>query len=142
MRATTALLASSPRWANGPLMARKIIQRPGANSWQIQGNCLTCAYEVERVTRIELALSAWEAERSRLLRALTCRFRWSGVAVIDPSSPWLMARRPRVAPSSPIWASPTRWQADPDRSERQRVRTGSGAAAVFKTGRSSPQHGR
>src|SRR6266699_5209725 len=62
MRATTALLASSPRWANGPLMARKIIQRPGANSWQIQGNCLTCAYEVERVTRIELALSAWEAD--------------------------------------------------------------------------------
>jgi hypothetical protein len=45
---------------------------------------------VERVTRIELALSAWEAERLRLLRALTWQFRWSGVAVVDPSSPWLM----------------------------------------------------
>src|SRR5882724_11138817 len=61
-RATAALLASSPRWANGPLMARKIIQRPGANGWQTQDHCLTCNYGVERVTRIELALSAWEAD--------------------------------------------------------------------------------
>jgi hypothetical protein len=48
---------------------------------------------VERVTRIELALSAWEAERSRLATGLTCRLWWSGVTVADPSSPWLMARQ-------------------------------------------------
>ena len=47
---------------------------------------------LERVTRIELALSAWEAEQLRLLRALTCQYLRSGVAVIDSSSPWLMAR--------------------------------------------------
>jgi hypothetical protein len=33
---------------------------------------LTCGYVVERVTRIELALSAWEAERFRLVTGLTC----------------------------------------------------------------------
>jgi hypothetical protein len=39
---------------------------------------------VERVTRIELALSAWETERLRLNRRLTCRSEWTGVAVADP----------------------------------------------------------
>jgi hypothetical protein len=32
---------------------------------------MTCGYIMERVTRIELALSAWEAERLGLLRALS-----------------------------------------------------------------------
>ncbi len=40
---------------------------------------------VERVTRIELALSAWEAERLWLSKALTCHPYWSRVAVVDPS---------------------------------------------------------
>jgi hypothetical protein len=31
----------------------------------------TCGYIVERVTRIELALSAWEAERFPLVAAMT-----------------------------------------------------------------------
>jgi hypothetical protein len=45
------------------------------------------------VTRIELALSAWEVQRSRLLAALTCGCRCPLVAVVAPSSPWLMARQ-------------------------------------------------
>ena len=47
---------------------------------------------MERVTRIELALSAWEVERIRLSRTLTCKPRWPWVTVVDPSLPWLMAR--------------------------------------------------
>jgi len=35
---------------------------------------LTWGYVVERVTRIELTLSAWEAERLWLLGRLTCQF--------------------------------------------------------------------
>ena len=41
----------------------------------------------------EAGLSAWEAERLRLFDALTWQIRCSVVAVADPSSPWLMARR-------------------------------------------------
>ena len=47
---------------------------------------------VERVTRIELALSAWEAQRLRLTGALTRRPWRFGVTVVDLSSPGLMAR--------------------------------------------------
>ncbi len=39
---------------------------------------------VERVTRIELALSAWEAVRLRPIGALTCRFWKPRVTVTDP----------------------------------------------------------
>jgi hypothetical protein len=39
--------------------------------------------QVERVTGIEPALSAWEAVRLQPLRALTWRFPWSGVTVTD-----------------------------------------------------------
>jgi hypothetical protein len=46
----------------------------------------------ERVTRIELALSAWEAEQFRLVTGLTWQDGGSALAVADPSSPWLMAR--------------------------------------------------
>ncbi len=54
--------------------------------------CLTWANRMERVTRIELALSAWEAQRSQLPWALTSQVSWPLAAVVDPSSPWLMAR--------------------------------------------------
>jgi hypothetical protein len=47
---------------------------------------------VERVTRIEIALSAWEVEQSRLTTVLTSQSWWHVVAVIAPSSPWLMVR--------------------------------------------------
>jgi hypothetical protein len=45
-----------PRLPNGPLMAMeaRMIQAPS------QTGPLTCGFLVERVTRIELALSAWE----------------------------------------------------------------------------------
>ncbi len=46
---------------------------------------LTCGYIVERVTRIELALSAWEFDRSAPLGPLTRPVGRPGVAVIDPS---------------------------------------------------------
>jgi hypothetical protein len=47
---------------------------------------------LERVTRIELALSAWEVQRLGLLGPLTSQVGWPLVAVTAPSSPWLMAR--------------------------------------------------
>jgi hypothetical protein len=72
-RAAAARLACSPRSANGPLMARKIIRVLRANSRQTQSNRLTCINGVERVTRIELELSAWESERNRPSWRLTCQ---------------------------------------------------------------------
>jgi hypothetical protein len=39
--------------------------------------------------------SAWEAQRSWLFRALTCQPCWSRVTLVDPSSPWPMARNAR-----------------------------------------------
>ena len=47
---------------------------------------------VERVTRIELALSAWESDRSGPLGPLTSYDRAPPVSVTDPSLPWLIAR--------------------------------------------------
>jgi hypothetical protein len=47
---------------------------------------------VERVTRIELALSAWESDRSGPLESLTSYGRAPPVPVTDPSLPWLIAR--------------------------------------------------
>jgi len=52
----------------------------------------TWAFKRERVTRIELALSAWETPSDYLITALTWRFWWSPVTVVTPSSPRLMAR--------------------------------------------------
>jgi hypothetical protein len=53
---------------------------------------LTCGFALERVTRIELALSAWESVPSRLLCPLTCG---DGPSVNDRERPLvtrLMAR--------------------------------------------------
>src|SRR5215475_9559684 len=47
---------------------------------------------VERVTGIEPALSAWESDRSGLLTALTWTSDAPSVTVMDPATPWLMAR--------------------------------------------------
>jgi hypothetical protein len=58
---------------------------------RLETSSLTWAFVWERVTRIELALSAWEVQRSRLVAALTCGCRCPLVAVVAPSSPWLMA---------------------------------------------------
>ena len=43
-------------------MGRKITGRSGMIKTQARDHHLTCGYFVERVTRIELALSAWEAD--------------------------------------------------------------------------------
>src|SRR5215471_5113640 len=47
----------------------------------------------ERVTGIEPALSAWESYRSGSLTALTWTADAPPVTVIDPATPWLMARQ-------------------------------------------------
>ncbi len=73
------------------LMARRVSRGPRKTARDTEDLLLTWAF-VERVTRIELALSAWEAEPSCLVTGLTWQLCWSGVTVADPSSPWLMAR--------------------------------------------------
>jgi hypothetical protein len=52
-------------------MARKINNSTGMIRDQAREAAMTWADELERVTRIELALSAWEAERSCLIEGLT-----------------------------------------------------------------------
>jgi hypothetical protein len=47
---------------------------------------------MERVTRIELALSAWESDRSPPLRPMTSQDRAPPVPVTDPGLPGLIAR--------------------------------------------------
>ena len=89
---TAGRLACWSRRANGPLMARQSLRQQHQTRIQAGIMALTWAFLVERVTGIEPALSAWEAKRLRLLRALTCQFQWPAVAVTAPSSPWLMAR--------------------------------------------------
>jgi hypothetical protein len=54
---------------------------------------LAWAYVVERVTRIELALSAWESDRLGLLTTLTWTSDVPLVTVMDPATPGLMARQ-------------------------------------------------
>ena len=44
---------------------------------------------MERVTRIELALSAWEPSDQGRSEPLTSQARATRDAVVDPSSPWL-----------------------------------------------------
>ncbi len=80
-------IAQRKHEANGPDGRPK----PSVTGEHPRNRAFTWAF-VERVTRIELALSAWEAERLRLIRALTCQPQVSALAVVDPSSPWLMAR--------------------------------------------------
>ena len=50
------------------------------------------AFGLERVTRIELALSAWEAVRSVLSGGLICWFQCLLVPLVDRQAPWLVAR--------------------------------------------------
>jgi hypothetical protein len=59
---TTARLESWSRRANGTLMARTGNYGVFESGAQIRPAFLTWVFAVERVTRIELALSAWEAD--------------------------------------------------------------------------------
>ncbi len=74
-----------------------IARRPRAHARHDQGPCpaisLTWAFAVERVTRIELALSAWESDRSEPLTTLTWAVDAPLVTVMHPATPWLMARQ-------------------------------------------------
>jgi hypothetical protein len=54
---------------------------------------VSCGYIVERVTKIELALSAWEYNRSGPLTALSWAIDAPPVTVKDPAAPGLMARQ-------------------------------------------------
>jgi hypothetical protein len=52
----------NPQRSNGPLMARRLAEWP-ASEWTPNGAPpLTCCFTLERVTGIEPALSAWEAD--------------------------------------------------------------------------------
>ena len=84
MTVTAAPLAAWPRSANGTLMARAVLGGLRYGTGKVGSMPLTRRFFVERVTRIELALSAWETERLRLNRRLTSRSEWTGVAVADP----------------------------------------------------------
>ncbi len=53
---------------------------------------LSCGFVVERVTRIELALSARESDRSPPMKPLNSKLGRPVVAVVDRLSPWLIAR--------------------------------------------------
>ena len=59
---TTARLESRSRWANGTLMARQDGYGVSKRGNQVRTAFLTCAFASERVTGIEPALSAWEAD--------------------------------------------------------------------------------
>jgi hypothetical protein len=78
-RAVTALAEASIRrsalpglFAN-PMTATQA-KRPAGTSVAESPMAADLGFFVERVTRIELALSAWEVERSWPLAALTCHF--------------------------------------------------------------------
>src|SRR5580658_3622710 len=74
------------------LMARTVSYDPRLVRPGLAESPLTCGYTLERVTRIGLALSAWESAPSRLLCPLTCGTDRPSVTVRDRSSPGLMAR--------------------------------------------------
>jgi hypothetical protein len=65
----------------------------------------TSALAVERVTRIELALSAWESDRSGSLTALTWAADVPPVTLMHPVTPGLMARQ---WPGEPVEAQAVR----------------------------------
>ena len=62
MTMRTVRLTSWSRLANGPLMARTVSGDPRLVRSGLVGDPLTCGFALERVTGIEPALSAWEAD--------------------------------------------------------------------------------
>jgi hypothetical protein len=62
---TAGRLACWSPLANGPLMARRWLPARDQTMFGAGIMALTWAFMMERVTRIELALSAWESDRSR-----------------------------------------------------------------------------
>ena len=83
-----ALPGPSTTRANGTLMARGRLRGfhgPGARD---QSEPLTWVFTLERVTRIELALSAWESDRSGPLTGLTGASD-APLALAIHAGPWL-----------------------------------------------------
>ena len=85
-------MRGDPLQTSAKLMARlakvstcKITNEP-------EEQALTCGFTVERVTGIEPALSAWESDRSWPITPVIRQLGRPGVAVVDRSSPWLIAR--------------------------------------------------
>jgi hypothetical protein len=62
---------AGPRWLTGPLMARQLLPPGGPTTLGLGSWALSWALTLERVTKIELALSAWESDRSAPLGPLT-----------------------------------------------------------------------
>jgi hypothetical protein len=95
--------------ANGPLMARTVHDDPRLVRSGLAEGSLTCGYAVERVTRIEPALSAWESVPSRALTCPELRSRLSAsdreIPVFTGVNGTLMARR--------SWPEPSRWSYRP-----------------------------
>jgi hypothetical protein len=65
----TAAQAPWSPLANGTLMARRSADRLRASDVRAGSMPLSCGYMVERVTRIEPALSAWEDDGTPYVRA-------------------------------------------------------------------------
>src|SRR5215831_6212765 len=82
------------------LMARGRLRGFYGPGTRDQHEPLTWGFMVERVTGIELALSAWESDRSEPLTALTWAADTPLVTVIGPATPGLMARQWPVADGS------------------------------------------
>ncbi len=79
------------RRANGPLMARPPAFMGNEEGPAAAVTTSTWAFAMERVTRIELALSTWESVVSAQLEALSCAFGYPRVTLIAQGSPTLMA---------------------------------------------------
>jgi len=93
-------------------MARKISNRLETVTGPQTGCPLTWPFTLERVTRIELALSAWESDRSGPLTALSWAVDAPLVTVIDRATPGLMARQWPAAPRSWALAKLYIWDSD------------------------------
>lgn len=72
-------------------LPRALARHAGTIKARLEAPCPTWAFVVERVTRIEFALSDWETNRSGPLTALTWKSDAPRVPVIDPATPRLMA---------------------------------------------------
>ncbi len=73
------------------LMARRVSRGPRKTARDTEDLLLTWAF-VERVTRIELALSAWESERIRPSSCLSWHVGCPLVTAVPRPGPGLMAR--------------------------------------------------
>jgi hypothetical protein len=86
------LLASRTEVANCTLIAHGYRVRGSSNRDREGCSLVTRPIDLERVAGIEPALSAWEVERARPFMPLSSQPCRSWLTVVNPSSPWLMAR--------------------------------------------------